>query len=104
MRSDWPCHADGAALAICHPVRSARAQFDTLIPSLFEDAVRVRASGELCRAAAAEFGCTLGIGWTSVRVTTRVALQAEGRQLAPYVHTGAGRTSPIAILGLSMRD
>ena len=38
-----------------------------LIPSLFEDAVRVRASGELCRAAE-EFGCTPEIGQTSTAV------------------------------------
>jgi hypothetical protein len=101
MRSGWPCsqppRADGAALAIRHLVRSVRVQFRTLIPPLFEDAVRVRASGELCRAAA-EFGRTPEIGWTSVRVTQADPRGLQGRQLAPYVYTGAGRTSPIAIL------
>jgi hypothetical protein len=68
-----------------------------LIPPLFEDAVHVRASGELCRAAE-EFGRTQEIGWTSVRVAQADPRGLQGRQLVLYVHTGAGRTSPIAIL------
>jgi hypothetical protein len=77
----------------------ARPRFDfrTLIPALFEEAVRVRASGELCRAAEA-FGRTPEIGWTAVRVTQADPRGLQGRQLVPYVHTCAGRTSPIALL------
>ena len=51
-----------------------------------------------CRAAE-EFGRTPGIGWAAVRVMqTSDPRGLQGRQLAPYVHTSAGRTSPIAIL------
>jgi hypothetical protein len=71
----------------------------TLIPPLFEDAVRVRASGELCWAAK-EFGRAPEIGWTAVRVAQADPRGLQGRRLALYVHTGAGRRvhPPIAIL------
>ncbi|KAN0109644.1 hypothetical protein V8E52_009081, partial [Russula decolorans] len=77
----------------------ARSGFNirTLIPPLFEVAVRVRASGELC-GAAEEFGRTPEIGWTPARVTQADPRGLQRRQLALYVHTDAGRTSPIAIL------
>jgi hypothetical protein len=42
--------------------------FRMLIPSSFEDAVRVRPPGELCWTAEG-FGRTPEIGWTAVRVT-----------------------------------
>jgi hypothetical protein len=71
--------------------------FCTLIPPLFEDAVRVRTSGGLCRAAE-EFGGTPEIGWTAIRATQADPHGLQERQLAPHVHTGASHTSPITIL------
>jgi hypothetical protein len=68
-----------------------------LIPVLFENVVRVCASGELCRAQE-EFGRTPEIGWTGVRVMRANPRGLQGRKLAPYVHTGPCCTSPIAIL------
>jgi len=60
-------HRAGAALAKLHLVRSALVRFYTLIPPSFEDAVRVRASGELYR------------GWRNLDVLWRLAgLLLEG--------------------------
>jgi hypothetical protein len=43
--------------------------------------------------------CIPEIGWTAVRVTQADPRGLQGRQLAPYIHTGAGRSSRmIAIL------
>ena len=57
----------------------------TLIPPLFEDVVRIRASGELY-SAAKELERTPEIGWTAVRfgVTQTDPRGLQGRQLAPY--------------------
>ena len=102
MRSSWPCqqfpNVLTAQFSQCATLFARPGfNFRTLILPLFEDAMRLRASGELCRAAE-EFRCTPDIGWTTVRVTQADSRDLQGRQLGSYVHAGAGRTSPIAIL------
>jgi hypothetical protein len=106
MRSSWPCrnfptYPLTAQLPSLPQYATSFARpgfnFRMLIPPLFEDAVCVRAPGEICWTAEG-FGRTPEIGWTAVRVTQADPRGLQGRQLARYVHTGARRTSPIAIL------